>query len=52
MALPGFAGLLRSPPGTEERLGRELTDHVVVNDDIDRAAREVAGIIRGHQAGR
>jgi len=27
MALPGFAGLLRSPPGTEERLGRELADH-------------------------
>ena len=24
--LPGFAGLLRSPPGTEERLGRELAD--------------------------
>jgi glutamyl-tRNA(Gln) amidotransferase subunit E len=27
VALPGFAGLLRSPPGTEERLGRELADH-------------------------
>jgi glutamyl-tRNA(Gln) amidotransferase subunit E len=27
IALPGFAGLLRSPPGTEERLGRELADH-------------------------
>lgn len=36
----------------EERLGRQLTDHVVVNDDIDRAAREVAGIIKSHQAGR
>ena len=24
--LPGFEGLLRSPPGTEERLGRELAD--------------------------
>ncbi len=36
----------------EERLGRRLTEHVVVNDDIDRAAREVAGILRGHQAGR
>ncbi len=24
--LPGFAGLLRSPPGSEERLGRELAD--------------------------
>jgi glutamyl-tRNA(Gln) amidotransferase subunit E len=25
--LPGFSGLLRSPPGTEERIGRELADH-------------------------
>jgi glutamyl-tRNA(Gln) amidotransferase subunit E len=24
--LPGFGGLLRSPPGSEERLGRELAD--------------------------
>ena len=29
----------------EERLGRRLAEHVVVNDDIDRAAREVAGIL-------
>jgi guanylate kinase len=36
----------------EETLGRRLTDHVVVNDQIDRAASEVAGIIRRHQAGR
>jgi len=27
LPLPGFAGLLRSPPGSEERLGRELADH-------------------------
>ena len=27
IALPGFAGLLRSPPGSSERLGRELADH-------------------------
>ena len=26
LPLPGFEGLLRSPPGTEERLGRELAD--------------------------
>ena len=26
LGLPGFAGLLRSPPGHEERLGRELAD--------------------------
>ena len=27
VALPGFAGLLRSPPGSSERLGRELADY-------------------------
>ena len=27
MALPGFGGLLKSPPGSSERLGRELADH-------------------------
>jgi guanylate kinase len=36
----------------EELLGRRLTEHVVVNDEVERAAREVAGIMRGHQAGR
>lgn len=36
----------------EEELGRRLADHVVVNDDLNRAAEEVAGILRGHQAGR
>jgi guanylate kinase len=29
----------------EERAGRELADHVVVNDDLDRAVDEVAGIL-------
>jgi guanylate kinase len=29
----------------EERLGRQIADYVVVNDDVDRAAREVAGIL-------
>lgn len=29
----------------EEALGVRLADHVVVNDEVDRAAREVAGII-------
>ena len=29
----------------EQELGARLADHVVVNDDVDRAAREVAGII-------
>lgn len=27
LRLPGFAGLLKSPPGSEERLGRELADY-------------------------
>lgn len=35
----------------EEHLGRALADHVVVNDDVDRAAHEVAGILRGHHSG-
>jgi guanylate kinase len=35
----------------EEQLGRQLADHVIVNDDVDRAARQLAGIIRGHHAG-
>jgi guanylate kinase len=30
----------------EEMMGRRIADHVVVNDQIDRAAAEVAGIIR------
>jgi len=29
----------------EERVGRALADHVVVNDDLDRAVDELAGII-------
>lgn len=35
----------------EERLGRTLTPHVVVNDDLDRAVAEVAGILEGHRKG-
>ena len=34
---------------TEEDLGRQLADHVVVNDDLDRAVAEVAGIVKGHR---
>lgn len=35
--------------GDEEvRLGTRIADHVVVNDDVDRAAREVADIIDGN----
>ena len=30
--------------------GRAVADHVVLNDDLDRAVEEVAGIIAGHRA--
>ena len=34
----------------EEAVGRQLADHVVVNDDLERAARELAGIIEQHRS--
>lgn len=34
----------------EEALGRSVADHVVVNDDVDRAAGEVDGILAAHRA--
>ena len=36
----------------EEELGRRIADHVVVNDDVTRAAEEVAGILAKHESGR
>ena len=36
----------------EEELGRRIADHVVVNDDVTRAAAEVAGILEKHESGR
>ena len=36
----------------EIEIGRRIADHVVVNDDLDRAAAEVAGIIAEHLPGR
>ena len=33
----------------EEELGRGLADHVVVNDDLNRAVAEVAGIVDRHR---
>jgi guanylate kinase len=36
----------------EEQIGRTLADHVVVNDDLDRAVAEVAGIIERYRTGR
>jgi guanylate kinase len=40
----------RIAKGVEEmRLGRELTPFVVVNDEVDRAVSEVAGILDSHR---
>lgn len=33
----------------EERVGRSLADHVVINDELNRAVAEVAGIIQGYR---
>jgi guanylate kinase len=34
----------------EEAIGRELADHVVVNDDLDRAVEELAAIVEAHRS--
>ncbi len=39
-----IAGRLAAAP-EEERVGRALADHVVVNDDLDRAVEQVAAIL-------
>lgn len=33
----------------EERVGRELADHIVVNDDLSRAIEEVAAILESRR---
>jgi guanylate kinase len=35
----------------EERVGRQMADHVVFNDEIERAVTELAGIIQAHRKG-
>jgi guanylate kinase len=35
----------------EEKLGRELADFVVVNDDLERASKELAGIVEACREG-
>jgi len=35
---------------TEEAEGRELADHVIVNDDLNRAVEELAGIVEMHRS--
>jgi guanylate kinase len=34
----------------EERVGRALTGHVVVNNDVDQAVADVAGILEAHRS--
>jgi guanylate kinase len=34
----------------EEEEGRELADHIVVNDDVARATEELAGIVNTHRS--
>jgi guanylate kinase len=34
----------------EERIGQTLADDVVINDDVERAAREVAGILARYRS--
>lgn len=40
--------LARAP--MEEESGRRIADHVVVNDDLDRAVDEVARILESHRS--
>jgi guanylate kinase len=40
--------LARAP--LEEEIGAQIADHVVVNDDLDRAVDEVAGILEAHRS--
>jgi guanylate kinase len=45
---PNVARRLKVGRG-EEELGRAIADHVVINDEVDRAAAEVAGILARHR---
>ncbi len=36
----------------EEEVGHQIADHVVVNDELERAVAEVAGIVEAHRAAR
>jgi guanylate kinase len=35
---------------TEEAEGQKIADHVIVNDDLDRAVEELAGIVELHRS--
>ena len=34
----------------EEEQGRQIADHVLVNDELDRAVEELAGIVNAHRS--
>ncbi len=34
----------------EEARGREVADHVIVNDDLERAVEDLAGIVNAHRS--
>jgi guanylate kinase len=34
----------------EEEQGRQIADHVLVNDDLERAVEELAGIVSAHRS--
>jgi guanylate kinase len=34
----------------EEEQGRQIADHVLVNDDLERAVEELAGIVNAHRS--
>jgi guanylate kinase len=34
----------------EEERGRQVADHVLVNDDLERAVEELAGIVNAHRS--
>jgi len=36
----------------EARIGREMTDHIVVNDELERTVAQVAGIVESARAAR
>ena len=40
----------REMAAQEEEAGRMIADHVLVNDDLDRAVEELAGIVNAHRS--
>jgi guanylate kinase len=40
----------REMAAQEEEAGRKIADYVVVNDDLERAVEELAGIVNAHRS--